>query len=306
MIIVIIIKRYSDIERINNITVKKLIVYGRRKVGKTFFIKRVFPNARYFFVKRNQEILDEETGRILSYDAFITLLHDLIKRREMVIIDEFHRLPEDFGDFIHTNPPQGEMILITSTLHLARRYLGTNSPILGYFTGFRMDIIDERDIILNLSNYISSPDTLLEFSVFLREPLLLQFFKQEIDPRRFSTTIVDMSKTIVPALLGEIFQEEDRKFLRIYEGILGAIADGKNRLGEIVNHLYSLKLIKAQSHGLVKPYIDLLGKMGIIEKIKVWNKKFFLYSIPSPLIYTYYYLDEKYGFSEINIGQKKY
>ncbi len=61
----------------------------------------------------------------------------------MVIIDEFHRLPNDFLDLLHIRSPNN-IVLITSTLHLAKNLLGGKSPILDLFLEFRMDLIDER------------------------------------------------------------------------------------------------------------------------------------------------------------------
>jgi hypothetical protein len=44
-----------------------------------------------------------------------------------------------------------------------------------------------------------------------------------------------------------------------------------------------------------------LISFGIIKKIEIFNKKRFVYKLASPLSKIYYYLDEKYNFSETKI-----
>jgi len=47
----IIVRRYADENRMKKLR-PPLFVYGRRKTGKTFFVKNLFRDSYYFFVKR--------------------------------------------------------------------------------------------------------------------------------------------------------------------------------------------------------------------------------------------------------------
>ena len=51
MVIMITIIRYTDEEKLKN-TGLPMIIYGRRKTGKTFLVKRIFGGDNYLFVKR--------------------------------------------------------------------------------------------------------------------------------------------------------------------------------------------------------------------------------------------------------------
>jgi len=107
--------------------------------------------------------------------------------------------------------------------------LGPKSPILGLFLEFKLDIIDERDILLALKNYIKNPKNLVEYCTYSREPILLRFFNSNLVP------VLKNMKFAVPSLVGEIFTEEERELSSRYEGILRAISTGKNTLGEITS-----------------------------------------------------------------------
>ncbi|RLE60616.1 MAG: ATP-binding protein [Thermoprotei archaeon] len=294
----IIVKRFRDEERLEKLP-RNLLIYGRRKTGKTFLIKHLFKNSHYFFVKRGGGIFYENLGENLEYKAFIILLDRLFDEGKLVIIDEFHRLPDEFLDYLHLKAPLN-VILITSTLHLVKKILKPGSPLTGLFYEYRLDLIDERDILVNLKEYIADPFKLVEYSVYLREPILLRSFTKDIE----LFDILKGFRLTVPALLGEIFTEEERGFSAKYEGILRAIASGKARVGEIAGYLYSRSIIRREDHGLVTSFIDILCKLGLLGRIREYSGRRYYYYLSSPMIDLYYYLDEKYNFSERDLDVK--
>ena len=289
----IIVKRYQDEERIKRIK-PPMIVYGRRKTGKTFFIKSVFRDALYLFVRRDRSIYREDRNEIITYDEMKRLIEE---REEIVIIDEFHRLPDEFLDWLHVKSPCN-LILITSTLHLAQNFLSKGSPILGLFLGFQMNLIDERDILLNLSQKIKDGKTLVEQSVYMREPILLRWFGSD------TVNILNNLKIIVPSLVGEVFGEEEKELSARYEGILRALSSGKTTLSEVTGFLYSNKLIEKQDTSAVKPYLKILSEIGMVKRIPEYFGKRYYYYVSSPMVDLYYYLDEKYNFSEREISRR--
>ena len=139
---------------------------------------------------------------------------------------------------------------------------------------------------------------LVEQAVYMREPILLRYFGSEI------YKVLPQLKLTIPALIGEIFLEEDKEFSARYEGVIRAIASGKRTLTEITQFLHSNSLIPKQDSSLIKPYLKILQSMGIIWRFPEFNVKRHRYFIPSPIIDTYYYLDEKYNFSERELHQK--
>ncbi len=293
MVIMITIIRDTDRDRIHRAKLP-LIVYGRRKTGKTFLVKKIFSGENYLFVKRDRTIYWENEDSVINYEE---LKRSIIREDGIFIIDEFHRLPKDFMDFLHIKAPQN-VVLVTSTLWLAKRMLSASSPILGLFSECRLDIIDERDILRNLVKEIGNKKDLVEQSVYLREPILLRYFGTPL------SDALSQLKFTIPALMGEIFMEEDREFSARYEGIVRAIASKKQTLTEITKFLHSNSLLPRQDSSLIKPYLQALLNMGIITRYPEFNSRRHRYFLSSPMMDMFYYLDEKYNFSERDLPTK--
>ena len=143
------ILRKIDISKIKK-NLPWVMVYGRRKTGKTFLVENFINYDKYFFVNRDSTVLDKETGKIYSYNEFFEIFKEIIGYKT-VVIDEFHRLPPIFTDYLHSIGIKGEFILVTSTLWIARNLLSKGQPLLGLVRSVRIDLIDEREILLELS-----------------------------------------------------------------------------------------------------------------------------------------------------------
>ena len=161
-----------------------------------------------------------------------------------------------------------------------------------------MDLVDERDILLNLKEKIKDYKKLIEFSTYLREPMLLKWFGIDL------ASILKNLKLVIPSLVGEIFAEEEKELSERYEGIIRALSSGKTTLSAITSSLYSNKLIPKQDVSAVKPYLNTLLEIGLVKRIPEYFGKRYYYFISSPVIDMYYYLDEKYNFSERDLDEK--
>lgn len=289
------ITRFSEIERWKNVG-KWVIVYGRRKVGKSYFIRNYTKWNRYYFVGRSGSIfIDNER---ISYEAFSREVLQSLEREETIVVDEIQRLPEEFFDSLHNLGIRGRLIAIVSTLWLTKELLGKSSPLLGLFSEFGMKLIDEVDILVNLHEHVKDSKKLIEYSVFFREPWLFSIWERAEDIFEILPNTV---KLTVPSLIGEIFSEEERTYSRTYDAILKAVADGKQISSEISSYLYSLKLIPAEDPSLIHPYLKILENIGLLEKVKIYGKNKYYYRHVSPVTDYYYYLDAKYGISEREI-----
>ncbi len=289
--------RNTDIKRWKKVG-RRVLVYGRRKTGKTFFIKNFTKWDEFFFVKRQGGIVDVKNLREISYEYLKDIL--LKEKGKRIVIDEFHRLPEEFLDIFHAFGEELNLVLITSTLWLSRKILGESSPLLGIFEEFKLGLIDERDAILHLKSKLKGK-ALIDTCVYIREPWLIPILKGSIYeeiPR-----ILVEEKNTIERLVGEIFREEERELKASYCAILSAIAEGKQKSTEISSYMYARKLLQKDDPSLVQNYLKTLVNIGLIEKISVLNKKFDLYTHASPLLDLYFYLDSKYGFSEIDIPE---
>jgi len=217
---------------------------------------------------------------------------------KVVVVDEFHRLLDDFFDFLHFTEKKGKLILISSTLFLSKKLISSKSALLGLFTEIPIGLISLEDSLKSLKRLNFTKKDKLELAILLKEPIAAEYIDEKKTARETISTILAGSVRTIPALIGEIFSEEAREISGVYEGVLRAIAIGKINSGEISSYLFSKKLIKKDDPSIIQQYLNNLLLFGIIKRIKLFNKKRFVYKLVSPLSRIYYYADEKYNISE--------
>ena len=296
-----IIERPEEARKIQEIR-KWILIYGRRKTGKTFLVRNFITYDEYYFVKGNRNILTNK-NESLNSDAFIPLLKKDLETNKTVVIDEFQRLGNEFFDFLHFSHKQGKLILISSTLFLSKNLISSKSPLLGLFAEIPIELISLSDALRALSKFALPKKEKLELAVLLREPIAIDFFDEKKNARDTIASIVLMSLQAIPALIGEIFTEEARELSAVYEGILRAVASGKVSSGEISSHLFSRHLIKKDDPSILQQYLTNLIAFGILKRIDIFGKKRYAYKIISPLARIYYYTDEKYNLSERRVSK---
>ncbi len=259
------------------------LVYGRRKTGKSFFVREFTGWERYFFTLPNGTLREISSGEEYDYETFRRLLPYILE--ESIVVDEFQRLPATFVHELHALGRQGMLTLITSSKFYAEALLGRGSPLLGLVTPFPMGIIDPRDIVLAVDD--------LELAVFLREPWLIGQME----------SVEDLPELIpvVPALLGEVFKEEDRRLTETYEAILLGISSGAQTSGALKSFLSG----KIGRNASVSSFLRILEGVGLVKKIIVWGggKARYIFRHASPMTDIYYYL-MRYGFPEIPLAPR--
>ncbi len=299
-----IIERPNELKRITE-PKKWLLIYGRRKTGKTFLVERFVKYDDYFFVKRDRSILSKKDDSTISYETFIEVLKRGLSENKTVIVDEFHRLGDAFFDFIHYTKKTGKLMLLSSTLFLSKKLFSSHSPLLGFFTEVPIDIIALSDCIGALKSSGLNKKELVEMAILLREPIAIDYFDGNEGARKTFSKILEGSVKTIPALVGEVFVEEERSISAIYEGVIRAVASGKVTSGEISSHLFSKKLIKKDDSSMIQQYLNNLVEFGILKKLAIYGKNRFAYKISSPLARVFYYADEKYNISERKIDEKE-
>ncbi len=293
----VIIRRKTDLEKIKNLG-DWVWICGRRKTGKTFFVKNFLDYDEYFFVNRDGSVL--RGMKRISYEAFREVFGEVIEDKK-VVIDEIHRLPEDFFDYLHATK-RGKLIGISSTLWLSKRLLGRGSPLMGLFSLLIFGLIDENDVLNGLRKLNLDKRELVEAAIYAREPIVASAYKPKM--RKWLASFLDANRLAIREIIGEIFTEEERELSLVYEGILRAISSGKNKSGEISSYLFSRGLIKKDNPGLIQRYLDTLVKIGLVEKVEVYKKKRFVYRSVSPLFDLHFYLDEKYSYVENPVPER--
>jgi hypothetical protein len=294
-------KEVNEIEKIN----KWILIFGRRKTGKTYLVEKFLKYDEYYFIKRDKSIISKKDKKEINYETFKTILERELPNNKTLVIDEFHRLGQEFLDLLQYTNKNGKIILISSTLYLSKNLFSSKSPILGFFAEFPLNIISLQDTLKKLKKHKIENKTLLELAILLREPITIDFFNEKEKPRDFFVKIMKYNIKTVPALIGEIFTEEERSISAIYEGILRATANEKNISGEISSYLFKRKAIKKDDPSLIQQYLKNLMDFGIIKRIKVYGKNRLIYKHVSPLTKLFYYADEKYNISERKLNENE-
>ncbi|HIE24091.1 MAG TPA: ATP-binding protein, partial [Candidatus Korarchaeota archaeon] len=280
-----------------------MLLFGRRKTGKTFLVRNMLKYDFYFFVSRGRKIFLEEDGKIesLQYEVFLERLRHLIGEDVVIVIDEFQRLPDEFLDFLHytKSKSRSKLILVGSSIQVSRRILSRRSPLLGIIKPIHIGLIRPLDILFELSKHFP-PYKAIQLSSLLRDPWILEFIDPKGSIEEVLEQIIQAIKYNARSLVGEVFQEEDKELTERYEAILRALGDGCNTPSQVANYVSSLLTTPLKSQD-VKKYISNLVEMGIAEKIKIYGKKRHIYRIESPLLDLFHYLDAKYGFYEMKL-----
>lgn len=299
-----IIERTEEQKRINEPR-KWVLIFGRRKTGKTFLVENFVKYDEYFFVKRDRTIISKRDDKVVTYETLIEILKRALEANQVVVVDEFHRLGEDFFDFLHHTDKRGKLILLSSTLFLSKRLFSSRSALLGFFAEVPVSLISLDDCIRAVRRITSDKKQQIELAVLLREPIAIEYFDKRETARMILTRVLVGSLKTIPALIGEIFTEEERSMSAIYEGIIRATASGKISSGEISSYLFEKRLIKKDDPSIIQQYLSNLIEFGIIKKIEVYGKNRFIYKLTSPLARLFYYADEKYNISERKLSERE-
>ena len=238
-----------------------LIVYGRRRVGKTFILQNCLENALFFTADLSSSFhlmnrfLDEiktilklpPTLKISSWNEFFSFLKNVFEARKdlnVVVFDEFQYIPirdESFMSVLQRwwdevfSRMGVKMILCGSYIGMIEKVaLSQNSPLYGRRTGqyqvLPLDFFDSTKFL----SFEDKLDYVRTYSVTDGIPLYLVEFSNYRD---FQTALVE--KILTP---GEYLLEEGR-FLTLeefhdpstYYSILQVIAQGRTTPSEIAD-----------------------------------------------------------------------
>lgn len=271
------------------------LVFGRRKVGKTYLIENFVPHDAYFYVRIDRSV--SANGFVVSEIRDLSVLKegviDLLRSGRTVVIDEFQRLPLTIIEDISRVHPAGKLILTGSSMKVANEILGKNSPLLGLLRPFRIDMISSCDLVFSMKD-ILAPDRIIEYAPFLRDPWTIDFFH----PSSFVRNILDMVPFTIPGLIGEVFTEDDRELSRTYGSILSLLGSGYTDYKEIGQILFSRGVVSSPASSSIIPYLRTMVDMGLLERIPRYGTRKFVYEISSFPIHAYYYLESRYGLSK--------
>lgn len=288
----------SEVEELEDIG-GWVLLYGRRKVGKTFILRNKIRHDVYVTVSRDG--FSYATGlpmeRISSFEALVNMIGPALKDGKTVIVDEFQRLPERFIDEVGTFHPAGRLILSGSSMKVVERVIGTSSPLLGLASPFKLGLVRPVDVLRSFGAY--PPETAMPLASYLRDPWLTQILGDLRSLDSFLRAALRTSRIAVPALIGEVFVESERKLSQVYEGIIRALGSRIWSPGDVAQRLHETGILRTGSATEVMQYISNLREMGLVDKVNILGKKRRrAYMLSSNIMDTFYYLVDKHRIDE--------
>ena len=264
-----------------------IVIYGRRRVGKTALINEfckdkptIFFSALNTTGKENLEALSrsimsferpdsESVPEFSSYDAALNELTSLSKEKRIVfVIDEYPYLAKAkpaisamLQHIIDHRWAESRMFLIlcgSSMSFMENQVLGKESPLYGRRTGqFKIEPLDYKETAVFHPD-LSAEDRSLVYGITGGVPHYINK--------------LDIRGSVDEALLDNFFDrssylyEEPGNLLKqelrepaIYNAIIKAIAEGASRMNEI-------KMKVGEENSLISKYLKTLIDLGIVRK----------------------------------------
>src|SRR3989338_1592477 len=263
---------------------KLIILYGRRRVGKTELLKEFLKKHKGLYILARQESEKEQLKKtssqiaeyykdnvlmlnpFISWDALFLYLSE--KPKIPIVIDEFPYIVQsskkvtgilqDYWDnkFLKKN---SYIILCGSSITMMENLLGKKSPIYGRRTEqILLEPLKFNDSCLFFPEKMSFKDKVINYSILGGMPAyLLEFdFKKGLRENIIENT-ARKNKFLYTDVLFTL--REELKEPRNYFSILFSIAKGNSRSGQIVNDT-------GLDKSFVTKYLSVLIDLQLIER----------------------------------------
>ena len=269
-----------------------LLVYGKRRVGKTTLINHALTDKKNYVcfeclkdtleanVKAFVNVCSSKGINIPDYvsrDSFISLFTFLnsLNERFYIVIDEYPYLKElndsktidsHFQTIIDNNISNINLIISGSQVKMMETVLKEGNPLFGRFNKIiklrELNYIETKEFYANYSTY----DSIIMRSVFGGSP----FVNQVIDDS------ISYEENIVHTLLDEnsmVYQYADKILLTDVSGelqarrILSYLGNTKRKYKEIEDKLDNKKT------GVINRALDSLIELELVRKVQPINKK---------------------------------
>ncbi len=290
-----------------------LLVFGRRKTGKSFLARLMIPWNLYVTVTRDLVAIVEEregTQRIIDLEEAMKLVSKLLAEEKCIVVDEFQRLPPRYWDLIATRHPSGCIVLVASSLGIMNKVFDSRSPLLGLVQPLRIDPLHLSDVIISLIPRTRNSHQAVLWAPLLREPWLVPLIGSEwtsTTPWSYIASRAYELAQVTRGLVGEVFEEEERRLTRLYEAVLRLLGAGIWSSNRMASMLYQRGLLPRASPSLVTGILDKLVRIGLVTKTRLWKTRGakIYYRHSSPLLAIVYGVMEKHGVDESPYYSKK-
>ena len=275
------------VEKINNDRFESILIYGRRRIGKTELIKEATKSANskviYYECKRallndNLKDFNNEINNVLktefTFDSFRKMfkyLFEFSKEQKLIlIIDEFPFLIEasktivsDLRDFIdeYNSTSTMKIILSGSFAEVMKSLNDGASEAYGRFTSIiSLEPFDYFDSSKFYSNY-KDEDKILMYSIFGGVPFINKLINSEKTPLENLKCLLLEKNSIVQLEVENTIVSEINK-ISLSNSVLNIFSEGSTKYSEVVNKITSDKSSKVSPDYIFKKLINL----EIIEK----------------------------------------
>ncbi len=270
--------REKELEFLENQFGKRsfVVIYGRRRVGKTELIKKFIENkpSIYFLasqepteiqmqrlVEKVSEHFQERLPKIDDWVEAIEYIGEKLDQKVIIAIDEFPYLvesnksiPSYFQKLVDEYLENSMLIITGSSIAMMESLLGHKSPLYGRRTG-QIDLqpFDFKSAFPIID--ASFEDKIILFSIFGGMPMYLSFIDGTIEENILKILNKNSFLYKEPEF---ILRQELRKPSK-YMSILTAVALGNTRINDISNKTRI-------EPGTLSKYIDKLIELRLLER----------------------------------------
>lgn len=267
-------------------TSELILIYGRRRIGKTELLNEFSKNTRSFYFLGRAESKKDTLHRFnlflaesfndmsiarspfANWDELFEYIAQRGDERSVIIIDEFPFIVNKFPEILSILQDKWDnqlkeskimLVLCGSSISMMEKYtMDYKSPLYGRRTGQWM--VDKLDVV-HLKEFFPNytfEDILTLYSVIDTIPgYLLKFDKNKTAWENIEQKILSKGEFLYEEV--EILLREEFRDISNYMSILSSVAGGLTTFNEIYN---KTNLDKS----LLSKYLSVLEKVGIVEK----------------------------------------
>lgn len=287
-----------------------LVVYGQKGMGKTTLIKHFIENKECFYYEalpcstRQQCVfmahqLKDMGVFVPEYPVFEELfgmIEGSQETKKILVIDEFQNMCKTDNEFfealytyINRSDRKKDMfiLLCSSSIGWVENSmvskLGSLSKMLGGF--YKIKELKYQDFVVNFPKF-SKEDSIGAFSILGGVPGLWQYFNDEVTLREnIESFILQRKERLFD--YGLQYVSEELRETAVYNTLLGALAEGRQKLNELYRHT-------GFSRAKISVYLKNLMQLEIVEKVFSVdtqgrdNTQKGIYRIRHPYVHFYY------------------
>lgn len=265
-------------------TAKLIVLYGRRRVGKTELLRKFLEKHKGLYILARQESDAEQLKKVSSqiaefyndhvlkinpfvnWDALFTYLSE--KPRIPIVFDEFPYIAQSNNQAVSIlqdywdnkfSKKDSFIVLCGSSINMMESLLGKKSPIYGRRTEqILLEPLKFREACLFFPEKMSAKDKVICYSILGGMPAyLLEFDFEKSLKENITENITRKNKFLYQDVLFTL--KEELKEPRNYFSILYSIAKGNSKSGQIVNDTGLEK-------SFVNKYLGVLIDLQLIER----------------------------------------